>query len=65
MRNGKETRPNGSTITTKKIGNYKGYDVLYKGEDGLMWPSVSNPWDYLSNARFDADDRTNMKMKES
>jgi len=52
MKNGREVRPNGSIITKvlMKSGIYLYYvqNINYK-------PSKNGPWDYLRNARKDAD----------
>ena len=43
MKNGTETRPNGVIIKKSKYGTYH------------VLGSANGPWDYLSNARKDAD----------
>jgi len=47
MKNGKETRPNGVVITKKFFED--GFYMYY------VAGSRSGPWDYLRNARRDAD----------
>lgn len=47
MKNGIEIRPNGVKITKKTCNEYPMYFV-----EG----SVNGPWDYLANARRDADE---------
>lgn len=51
MKNNIEVRPNGSTIEKKRGNRIEMYYV--KAKDGA--PSLNGPWDYLANARQDAD----------
>lgn len=51
MKNGQETRPNGS-----KIIRCKGLYFVIHHVDGIFKASKNGPWDYLHNARKDADD---------
>jgi hypothetical protein len=55
MKNGIEYRANGNRIV-KREGF--GYDVHILREDGGYRSSCSNPWDYLNNARADANQQT-------
>lgn len=52
MKNGIEVRGNGSEIHKRVIF---GYDVKIMKPSGELQPSKNNPWDFLGNARKDAD----------
>jgi len=52
MKNGREVRPNGNCIT--KVKTKRGV-VQYYVETKNGDPSKNGPWDYLYNARKDAD----------
>lgn len=54
--NGSEVRPNGNEIRRKLClgGDFSMYFVWVKTPDGLV-PSKNGTWDYLRNARKDAD----------
>lgn len=55
MKNGTEVRKNGSKITKRSSGNSVSYYVEKVDENDKLVPSLNGPWDYLGNARSDAD----------
>ena len=52
MKNGIEVRKNGNRVEIRDI---YGYNVYKKQPDGSFVLSKNGPWDYLRNARLDAD----------
>lgn len=55
-KNGIEVRPNGNEIRRHKVGhNFFTYDVFIKDSLGDFCKSANGPWDYIYNARDDAD----------
>lgn len=56
MKNGIETRVNGSLIVkTKRQGSIPQYHVFKRNEDGDLVKSINGPFDHLWNARMDSN----------